>query len=556
MIKLLTAALLALAAPAAAQTGCLVSGVLNLETPRVGVTPAYVAANCVNRSLIKLSTAMASAADFTALSASTVALAGRATTLEVWQGTMTPHIATYDVWKGTISPAIAGKADKGNTAHIDLSTVTTALAGKAPLTGAGTSGTWGISVTGTAAALAADPADAASGYVSRGINASGTVQPAWVETAATSGSTNPVTSGAMFTALSGKQASGNYITALTGDVTAAGPGSAAATIANLPAISGANLTNLTAANIANGTMGTVNTGGNAATATALAANPADCAANQFANAISASGALSCAAIADADVPNTITVDLAATATALVATPGNCVSGEFYTGLTANGTRTCAAPSGGGDMVLASTQTVSGAKIFTSSVTVGALVYTATATTSGFDQAGRGSVIVNSWMIVASTNPSAATAAIFYGLQNRRWYRVRYNLTHNTTSGAMNVTFNEVGGTAYSWVNQCFHSNLLSETSGSSGGGSWRQDGVTNSFAGRVRSGWFEFYNDGNNLKGNSNFSTTINADPVTNACNGALTLSSAITLESVKMESSAGTLTGSIYLEQLIAPNP
>lgn len=46
--------------------------------------------------------------------------------------------------------------------------------------------------------------------------------------------------------------------------------------------------------------------GNVATATALAANPTDCSANQFANAIAASGNLSCSAIADADVPDTIT----------------------------------------------------------------------------------------------------------------------------------------------------------------------------------------------------------------------------------------------------------
>ena len=48
------------------------------------------------------------------------------------------------------------------------------------------------------------------------------------------------------------------------------------------------------------------TDGNAATATALAANPTDCAANQFAISIVASGNLTCAAIADADVPDTIT----------------------------------------------------------------------------------------------------------------------------------------------------------------------------------------------------------------------------------------------------------
>lgn len=50
--------------------------------------------------------------------------------------------------------------------------------------------------------------------------------------------------------------------------------------------------------------------GNASTATALAGNPADCSANQFATTIAASGALTCAAIVDADVPNGITIDLA------------------------------------------------------------------------------------------------------------------------------------------------------------------------------------------------------------------------------------------------------
>jgi hypothetical protein len=56
--------------------------------------------------------------------------------------------------------------------------------------------------------------------------------------------------------------------------------------------------------------------GNATTASALAADPTDCAANQFANAIAANGNLTCASITDADVPNNITIDLATTATIL------------------------------------------------------------------------------------------------------------------------------------------------------------------------------------------------------------------------------------------------
>ena len=45
-------------------------------------------------------------------------------------------------------------------------------------------------------------------------------------------------------------------------------------------------------------------------ATALASNPTDCGANQFAQSIVASGNLTCSAIGDADVPNNITIDLA------------------------------------------------------------------------------------------------------------------------------------------------------------------------------------------------------------------------------------------------------
>lgn len=86
--------------------------------------------------------------------------------------------------------------------------------------------------------------------------------------------------------------------------------------------------------------------GNAATATALAGNPTDCAANEFATTIAASGNLTCAGIVDADVPNTITIDLASTATALAANPTDCGVGEFATAIAANGNLTCSTPSGG------------------------------------------------------------------------------------------------------------------------------------------------------------------------------------------------------------------
>lgn len=80
----------------------------------------------------------------------------------------------------------------------------------------------------------------------------------------------------------------------------------------------------------------------AAAATALAADPADCAANQFATTIAASGALTCAGIVDADVPDTITVSLAAAATALAADPAACAANQFANDTTAAGAVVCVA----------------------------------------------------------------------------------------------------------------------------------------------------------------------------------------------------------------------
>ena len=61
-------------------------------------------------------------------------------------------------------------------------------------------------------------------------------------------------SSADWTTFNGKQAAGNYITALTGDVTAAGPGSAAATIAN-SAVTNAKMANMADATVKGNTSG-------------------------------------------------------------------------------------------------------------------------------------------------------------------------------------------------------------------------------------------------------------------------------------------------------------
>jgi len=53
----------------------------------------------------------------------------------------------------------------------------------------------------------------------------------------------------------------------------------------------------------------------------------------------------------------------ATATYLATAPGACGAGQYISGLTADGTKTCGTPAGGGDVLLASTQTFTGQNTF-------------------------------------------------------------------------------------------------------------------------------------------------------------------------------------------------
>jgi hypothetical protein len=76
---------------------------------------------------------------------------------------------------------------------------------------------------------------------------------------------------------------------------------------------------LTATTFIGGLTGNVT--GNADTATALAANPSDCAANTFATTIAANGNLTCASLLDADIPNNITIDLATLASTVTVVDG-------------------------------------------------------------------------------------------------------------------------------------------------------------------------------------------------------------------------------------------
>jgi len=82
--------------------------------------------------------------------------------------------------------------------------------------------------------------------------------------------------------------------------------------------------------------GTVANATLASTATALAANPTDCGANQYANAIAANGNLTCAGITGGQVTGAV-----ATATALAANPAACSAGQYVNDVAADGTLACA-----------------------------------------------------------------------------------------------------------------------------------------------------------------------------------------------------------------------
>ena len=86
-----------------------------------------------------------------------------------------------------------------------------------------------------------------------------------------------------------------------------------------------------------------NVSGAVATATALANNPTDCGADQYATSIAANGNLTCGGITGGQVTGAV-----ATATALASNPTDCAGGQYATAIAANGDLTCATPAGGGD----------------------------------------------------------------------------------------------------------------------------------------------------------------------------------------------------------------
>src|SRR3990172_7661946 len=213
----------------------------------------------------------------------------------------------------------AGDIDFVNTANVVTANVKT----DSVALGTDTTGGYAASTTEggpatTATALAANGANCAAGQYPLGVDAAGAVESCTVA----AGSGTVTNTGGNLTANSVVLGAGTVDTKVVAGILTDGVSKVTVGVAGT-SVGSVDFKNATSGTITmapvTGALGTITlslpastgtvalTNGNVATATALAGNPTDCAANQFANAIAASGNLTCGAIADADVPDTITV---------------------------------------------------------------------------------------------------------------------------------------------------------------------------------------------------------------------------------------------------------
>lgn len=187
--------------------------------------------------------------------------------------------------------------------------------------------------------------------------------------------------------------------------------------------------------------------------------------------------------------------------------------------------------------------------FAGAANFGPTVYTTTATPTA--------VITNVWEIVASTNPSGASEIYFYGLQSTRTYRVRFSLTVNTGAANLALTFNGDAGANYRWSNFTVTDAPASATTGSAADTKLL---LLNTAADNVQGilGSFEFNSQPgtNNVRaiGNFQYQRTGAAAQAVDLFGGKY--AGAAELSNLKIATTANTVTGYVYLEQLKAALP
>jgi excisionase family DNA binding protein len=408
-------------------------------------------------------------------------------------GTVTAAIFSGNL-TGSVTGNLTGNADTAtalaaNPSDCSANQFATTIAANgnlscAPLTDADVPNTITIDLAATATALAANPSDCAANQFANTIAANGNL----TCTAITDADVSDTLTASLFVGSGSTTTAIDLATAeIAGNLRATNLQASAADLgaANVDIIlsnsNGSFVTNLTvdgtvtAATFSGNLTGNVtgNVTGNADTATALAANPSDCAANQFATTIATSGNLTCAALTDTDVPNSITVDLAAAASALAANPSDCAANQFATTVAANGNLTCTAIT---DADVNDTLTAS---LFVGSGSTTTAIDLATAEVAGNLRATN--------LQVAASDLGAAD--------------VNINLSNSNGSFSTNLTLDGVA-TAASFVG-AFTGNVTGNLSGN----------VTGDVVGNVTG------NVTGNLTGNASTATALAANPTDCAAN-------------------------------------
>jgi len=166
-------------------------------------------------------------------------------------------------------------------------------------------------------------------------------------------------------------------------------------------------------------------------ADSLTNNPADCAANQFATSIDTAADLSCAAIVDADVPDTITVDLAAVATSANAVATNSIDvGDIKDGTD-------------GELI-----TWSAAAVATT-VAVGTSGQVLTSGGVGvaptFADAGGGATT-----FVGSSEVTSTNVTVDITIESDKYYLVYFAYNFGTGINHPFIRFNSSSGASYAW----------------------------------------------------------------------------------------------------------
>lgn len=242
---------------------------------------------------------------------------------------------------------------------------------------------------------------------------------------------------------------------------------------------------------------------------------------------------------------------------------NCAAGEAARGVDAAGNaQGCFVTDTG---FAASSTVYSGQNRFANDTTFSDSVYITAASTIG-PQGYERSVIKSSgtfnnmWMVVASTYTVASSTLTFQNLTSNRRYRMSWSYTKNT-AGYLYLRFNGDAASNYRWAVYGNNSNGNAPSHGSDNtaeecilnGGGTSSIGDTKHSEGEVNFAFEPVSTSTITLHGRHTF---VDGNPFIHNNMFGCTYIRGSTPTQISMNTSAGTITGYTYLEELIVPNP